>query len=350
MTSFAKKYSFADVLLTPKKSVLRSRTEANLTSYLTSKIKLDIPVISANMDTVTESTMAIAVGKLGGVGVIHRFNKPSDQADEVAKVKNENILIGSAIGIRNEDIDRAKLLLEAGSDFLVVDIAHGHSEQLGEFIKKLKKLFPSKDLIAGNVATAEGVRFLASLGVSAVKVGIGPGSACTTRIVTGFGVPQLSAILDCAAEAKKHGLPVIADGGIDSSGALVKALAAGASTVMLGNLLAGTDEAPGKVVTRGDKRYKMYRGMASTEANLDRFAKSGWDPSSYKSVSEGVAGLVSYKGPVSGVVEKLMGGLRSGISYSGARDIPGLHSSAEFVEITPAGLRESLPHDLINLN
>ena len=349
MANFTKKYSFADVLLTPKKSVLQSRLDANLTTYLTPKIRLNIPVVSANMDTVTESAMAIAIGKIGGVGVVHRFNKPSDQAAEVVKVKKENILVGSAIGVKEEDIDRAKLLLGSGSDFLVVDIAHGHSEQLGQFIKKLKKIFPKKELIAGNVATAEGVRFLAGLGVSAIKIGIGPGSACTTRIVTGFGVPQLSAILDCAAEAKKHGLPVIADGGIDSSGALVKALAAGASTVMLGNLLAGTDEAPGKVVTKEGKRYKMYRGMASTEANLDRYVKSGWDPASYKSVSEGVSGLVTYKGPVSGVIEKLMGGLRSGISYSGAKDIPGLQSSAEFIEITPAGLRESLPHDLTSL-
>lgn len=323
--------------------------DASLSSNLTSKIKLKIPVVSANMDTVTESSMAVAIGRLGGVGVIHRFNMPKIQAREVSKVKKENILVGSAIGIKEEDLDRAKMLLEAGSDFLVVDIAHGHSEQLGYFIIKLKKLLPLTQLIVGNVATAEGVQFLASLGVSAIKVGIGPGSACTTRIVTGFGVPQLSAILDCAAASKKYGLPIIADGGIDSSGALVKALAAGASTVMLGNLLAGTDEAPGKVVTREGKKYKMYRGMASTEANLDRYAKSGWDPVSYKSVSEGVSGLVPYKGPVARVIDMLMGGLRSGISYGGAQDILGLQKKAEFMEITPAGWRESLPHDLSNL-
>lgn len=349
MTNFTKNYSFADVLLTPRKSVLRSRLEADLTTRLTPKIKLKIPVVSANMDTVTESTMAIAIGKLGGVGVIHRFNNPADQVKEISKVKKVNILVGSAIGIKEIDLERAKLLLDAGSDFLVVDIAHGHAEQLGEFVKKVNKMFPKTELIAGNVATPDGVRYLAGLGVSAIKVGIGPGSACTTRIVTGFGVPQLSAIIDCAAEAKKYGLPVIADGGIDSSGSLVKALAAGASSVMIGNLLAGTDESPGKVVTRGGKKYKMYRGMASTEANMDRYAKSGWDPASYKSVSEGVAGLVTYKGSVNGVVENLMGGLRSGISYGGAKDILGLQRGAKFIEITPAGLRESLPHDLTTL-
>lgn len=349
MDSFSKKYSFADVLLVPQKSILRSRSDADLTTNLTSKIKLKLPIISANMDTVTESRMALAIGKLGGVGVIHRFLNPQSQAKEVSKVKRENILVGGAVGIKEEDIDRARLLLEAGCDFLVVDIAHGHSHQLGNFVGNLKKKFPRVELIAGNIATSQGVHFLAKLGVSGIKVGIGPGSACTTRIVTGFGVPQLSAILDCAEAVKKYGLPVIADGGIDSSGALVKALAAGASTVMLGNLLAGCDESPGKTVVKEGQKFKLYRGMASTEATRDRFQKSVWDPSSYKSVSEGVAGLVSYKGPVSEVVGKLMGGLRSGISYGGAKDIPGLQKNAEFIEITPAGWRESLPHDLLSL-
>lgn len=347
MEKIAKKYSFDDVLLVPKESVLTSRSEADLSTYLTNKIKLKMPIVSADMDTVTESKMAIALGKLGGVGVIHRFNDARWQAGEVAKVNRQNLLVGAAVGVKEEDLDRADKLLKAGANFLVVDIAHGHSKVMEEMLKKLRQRFQRAEIVAGNIATAEGVGFLAKLGVSAVKVGIGPGSACTTRIVTGFGVPQLSAIMECSAEARKYNLPVIADGGIESSGSLVKALAAGGSTVMLGNLLAGTDEAPGRVVTRLGKKYKVYRGMASREASLKRYQKNNWDLSQYKAVSEGIEGLVSYRGRVEEVIEKLLGGLRSGISYGGARSINELQQNAQFIEITSAGLRESFSHDLI---
>jgi len=291
--------------------------------------------------------MAEVLALMGGVGVIHRYNTPDQQADEVIKVSKKGLIVGAAVGIKDDYLLRAEKILNAGAGFLVVDVAHGHSESLAKAVINLRRKFPHTEIIAGNVATAEAVRFLARLKVSAIKVGIGPGSVCTTRIVTGFGIPQLSAILDTVKVASSLKLTVIADGGITNSGSIVKALAAGASTVMIGNLFAGTDEAPGKKVIRNGAVYKSYRGMASLEANQDRFKTEGKKFKEFKAASEGVNGLVSYKGSVVPVINELLGGIRSGLSYGGAKNISELQENAEFIEISSSGMRESMPHDVL---
>jgi IMP dehydrogenase len=246
-------------------------------------------------------------------------------------------------------MERAVSCLAAGADVLVVDIAHGHSDHVTKMVHSLKQRFPSVPIIAGNVATAQGVRDLVEAGADGVKVGVGSGSICTTRIVTGFGVPQLSAISECAAAGRALNVPTIADGGIRNSGDLTKSLAAGASTVMVGGLLAGTDESPGATVIRGDRRYKIVRGMASLSANMDRrmldkgeLAIEEWG----EVVPEGVEAIVPYKGALVDVLFQLVGGLRSGLSYAGARSIEELWQVAEFIRITPSGMQESNPHNV----
>lgn len=345
---FPRSYAFGDVLLVPKRSVLGSRADADVSTALTRRVRLAIPIVSASMDTVTEADMAIAMGRLGGLGVIHRFMPATHQAAAVRRAKRSDVLVGASIGVRATEMDRAERLIVAGVDVLVVDIAHGHSETMAAMLTALDLRFPDREVIAGNVATAAGVRFLARHpNVGAVKVGIGPGSACTTRIVTGFGVPQLSAVLECAAAAREHDLPLIADGGIDSGGTLVKAVAAGASSVMLGNLLAGTEEAPGRVERRGGRRVKAFRGMASGAARRARAFRADESPELDTVSEEGVNAFVPFRGPVRGVVEELVAALRSGLSYGGARTIAELQESAEFLEITPAGRQESGPHDVL---
>lgn len=347
MSGLRRAYAFADVLLVPKRSVLPSRAEADLSTRLTRRLALGLPIVSASMDTVTEARMAIALGRLGGIGVVHRFTTVEAQARMVREAKRAGVPVGASIGVRPAELERAERLAAAGADVLVVDVAHGHGDNMADMLEALAKRLPRAEVIAGNVATAEAVEFLAGHeNVGGVKVGIGPGSSCTTRMVTGFGVPQLSAILECAAAARRHGLPIIADGGIDSGGALVKALAAGASSVMIGNLLAGTDEAPGRVITRGGKRYKAFRGMASGAARRSRATKDE-SPQLDTVSEEGVAGHVPYRGSAVAAVEKLAADLRSGLSYGGARTIDELRENAEFLEITPAGLMESRPHDVV---
>jgi len=348
MSGLRKAYAFADVLLVPKRSVLPSRAQADLSTRLTRGLTLRLPIVSASMDTVTEARMAIAVGRLGGIGVIHRFTTPAAQAKMVKQAKRAGVAVGASVGVRPAELERAERLAEAGADVLVVDIAHGHGDNMGEMLEELAARLPQAEVIAGNVASAEGVDFLARhRNVGGVKVGIGPGSSCTTRVVTGFGVPQLTAILECAAAARRHGLPIVADGGIDSGGALVKALAAGAATVMIGNLLAGTDESPGRVITRRGARYKAFRGMASAAARRSRAAKVDESPQLDTVSEEGVAGYVPYRGSAVAIVESLAAALRSGLSYGGARTIEELRENAEFLEITPAGLLESRPHDVV---
>lgn len=469
--------TFDDVLLVPKFSTIRSRSAVDTCSSLVPGFRLAIPIISANMDTVTESAMAIAMAQLGGIGMIHRFMTIEHQVETVMKVKRaesfvvenpitihpqatisdarrlmrdaeiggvmvtdeENHLmgiltsrdvllapdesetvagvmtprervvvapaeepfqaarlalhkhrieklplvdaedhivglitaqdiikiqdhpqatkdakgrlrVGAAVGTRTPDIDRAEACVNAGVDVLLIDIAHGHSEHVFNMAKYLKEKYPNIPLIAGNVATPEGVRYLANAGVDAVKVGVGSGSICTTRIITGFGVPQFTAILECAKAGKELGIPIIADGGVRSSGDLTKALAAGASTVMLGSYLAGTEESPGPSVIREGRRYKVVRGMASLTANIARkeIEQQGEvDPDEWESVvPEGVEALVPYRGSVIDILYQLVGGLRSGMSYAGASTIEKLSQNAEFVRITPAGQRESNPHDV----
>lgn len=468
--------SFDDVLLVPHRSAIHSRKDVSTATSLVRGIHLSIPIVSSNMDTVTETRMAIAMAQLGGIGVLHRFMTIDQQADCVLRVKRSESLIvespftispqasveqarqrmtqvdvgglvvvdednhligiithrdvllaqngevpvsevmtprerlvvasqvetpedarrklyehrieklplvdaddhlvglitaqdivkieqhpnatkdnrgrlqvGVAIGAHPEDLERAGRCITAGADVLVVDIAHGHSDHVINMVHKLRERFRSVPIVAGNVATAQGVRDLAEAGADAVKVGVGSGSICTTRIVTGFGVPQLTAIIECAAAGQALKVPVIADGGIRNSGDLTKSLAAGASSVMIGNLLAGTDESPGATVIRGDRRYKIVRGMASLSANMDRrllehneLAIEEWG----EVVPEGVEATVPYKGAVADVIYQLVGGLRSGLSYGGASSIEELWQTAEFIRITPSGMQESQPHDV----
>lgn len=468
--------TFDDVLLVPRRSDIRSRKDVSTESRLTKGIHLHIPVISANMDTVTETRMAIAMAQEGGIGILHRFMSTEKQVDSVRRVKRaenmvveqplqispgatvqqarskmldadvgglmvvddqqrllglvttrdvmlaENgqaavqsvmtprerlvvagpketmteareklyrhrieklplvdesdrvvglitvqdimkvqdhpfatkdsrgrLLVGVALGARREDLDRAAACAEAGADVFVVDIAHGHSDHTIAMVRELKKQFPNIDVIAGNVATPDGVRDLADAGADAVKVGIGAGSICITRVVTGFGVPQLTAISDCAGAGQKLGVPIIADGGVRNSGDMVKALAAGASTVMLGSMLAGTDESPGAPIVRDGRRFKVVRGMASLTANVDRrtldsgeVAEEDWA----EVVPEGVEAVVPHRGTVKDILHQMVGGLRSGLSYAGAHTIEELWQNAEFIRMSPAGQQESGSHDV----
>jgi IMP dehydrogenase len=469
--------TFDDVLLVPKRSPIVSRSQTDLKTKLSRNITINIPLISANMDTVTESGMAIALAREGGIGIIHRFMPIRDQVDEVLRVKrsesviieqpytikktktvsetkkimnelgvsgllvvendtgkligiitrrditfevNEKskvsdlmqkdvitakngitideakeilhkhrieklpvvddkrrivglitskdilkmeeypyaskdkkgrLLVGAAVGIKGDFLERTEQLLDAGADIIVVDIAHGHSDNAINTVHMIKKAFPNCELIAGNVATGEGARDLIESGVDAIKVGVGSGSICITRVITGSGVPQLTAVIDSVKVAKKYEIPVISDGGVRTSGDATKALAAGASSVMIGSLFGGTDESPGKTVVKNGKKFKMYRGMASFYANLGRkFRENGshtydtYDVNDY--VPEGVEAMVSYKGHVAEIIRQLVGGLRSGLSYCGAKTISGMQQNAEFIRITPAGYTESRPHDV----
>jgi len=478
----AKGLTFDDVLLVPQRSPLASRKDVDTSSLLTASIRLRVPIVSANMDTVTEAAMAVAMARVGGLGVIHRFMSVEQQVRQVKQVKrfqgfvvenpyaigpdapieqaarmmqqhgvgglvviapdgkllglitNRDILlapsdrelvhevmtpaervvkvgpkvsheqakavlyehrleklpivdehgrlaglitaadvakahqfpdatsdalgrlrVGAAIGVAAGEMERASALLDAGADVLVLDIAHGHADHCIAMIKAVRRQFPKAQLVAGNVATRVGARDLVEAGADAVKVGIGPGSICTTRIVTGFGVPQITAIMDSVEGVKDAGrqVPIIADGGIQKSGDLVKALAAGASAVMIGSLFAGCEEAPGAPVIRDGQKFKVVRGMASLGAAISRkIAEKGQDESAEsqedweKVVPEGVEAVVPYRGHVHEVLYQLVGGLRSGLSYGGARTIQELQDSAEFIEITLAGARESGSHDV----
>ncbi len=474
--------TFDDVLLVPKRSPVASRRDVDTSTSLTPEICLQVPIISANMDTVTEAAMAIAMARVGGIGIIHRFMTIEAHAREVRRVKRaegfivENprsiiqedsiakarqlmkqyeigglivtngshelvgivtqrdillapdptapvssvmtppeqivsvtsetspeearlllhkhrleklpvidstgqivglitaqdvvkherhpratkdakgrLRVGAAVGIQPKDMERAEAVLAAGADLLVLDIAHGHAEHCITMIKNLRRAFTDVRIVAGNVASKEGARDLVEAGADVIKVGVGPGSICTTRIVTGFGVPQLTAIMDSVEGAAETGrsVPIIADGGIKTSGDLVKALAAGAATVMIGSLFAGCEEAPGSTVIRNGQKFKVVRGMASLGAAMGRKAiEKGEDESAEsqedwdKVVPEGVEAVVPYRGHVEELIYQLVGGLRSGLSYGGAQNIKELYANAEFVEITPAGIRESHSHDV----
>ena len=467
--------TFDDVLLIPKRSPIVSRSQTDLHTKLSRNIALNTPIISANMDTITESGMAIALAREGGIGIIHRFMTIEDQVDEILKVKRsesvmieqpytikpdlavaeakkameeynvsgllveeagklvgiitrrditfeENnkrkvselmtkdvitakpgisidqakeilhnqrieklpvvsdkkhivglitskdilkmeqyphaskdrkgrLLVGAAVGVKGDYLDRTEALLEAGADIIVVDIAHGHSENAINTVHMIKKAFPDCELIAGNVATGEGTRDLIKAGVDAVKVGVGSGSICITRVVTGSGVPQLTAVIDSVKVARNYDIPIVSDGGIRNSGDITKALAAGASSVMIGSLFGGTDESPGKTLVKNGKKYKMYRGMASFYASLGRkYREEGPqvvdsdDLNDY--VPEGIEAMVPYKGSVVEIIRQMAGGLRSGLSYCGAKTIPEMQMNAEFIRITSAGYIESQSHDV----
>ena len=337
--------TFDDVLIVPRRSSIRSRQDVSLRTRLTYNIHLDLPVVAANMDTVCEHEMAVAMARLGGIGIVHRFMPINAQASQIARVKEVGVhlLVGAAVGTDFDLVERSDALVAAGVDVLVLDIAHGHSDHAIAGLCTLKDRFPEVDVVAGNVATLDGAMDLAAAGADGVKVGVGPGGVCTTRVVAGVGVPQLTAV----AEAAKCGTPVIADGGIRNSGDIAKALAAGASSVMIGSLLAGTKESPGEVEQGSKGLQKRIRGMASFEAIEARAIRSGEDlDGEYLEhrAPEGVEGAVPYRGEVSKLIWGLMAGLRSAMSYTDARTLPEFTRLAEFVRVTPLGIAESAPH------
>jgi len=314
--------TFDDVLLTPKYSeILPSEVTTN--TSLSKNLNLKIPIISSAMDTVTESKMAIAIAKAGGIGVIHRNLDIKSQISEINKVKSKKLLVGAAVGAGPLEYKRAEAILKVNVDLIVVDTAHGHTKKVGEIIRKIKKLKSNKTtLCAGNIATTEAAKFLIKLGAEVIKVGIGPGSICTTRLVAGIGVPQLSAILAVRKGVGRKKVSIIADGGIKFSGDISKALAAGADAVMIGSLFAGTNESPGKIIKKNGKLFKNFRGMGSIGAmnkgSADRYFQTKQKDTS-KYVPEGVEGLVKYKGSVEKIIYRLIGGLKSSMGYLGKK-------------------------------
>ena len=341
--------TFDDVLLTPKYSeILPSEVTTN--TSLSKNLNLKIPIISSAMDTVTESKMAIAIAKAGGIGVIHRNLDIKSQISEINKVKSKKLLVGAAVGAGPLEYKRAEAILKANVDLIVVDTAHGHTKKVGEIIRKIKKLKSNKTtLCAGNIATTEAAKFLIKLGAEVIKVGIGPGSICTTRLVAGIGVPQLSAILAVRKGVGRKKVSIIADGGIKFSGDISKALAAGADAVMIGSLFAGTNESPGKIIKKNGKLFKSFRGMGSIGAMnkgaADRYFQTKQKETS-KYVPEGVEGLVKYKGSVEKIIYRLIGGLKSSMGYLGKKKIINLRNKPKFVKITKAGFYESMVHNI----
>lgn len=356
--------TFDDVLLIPKASSI-TPDKVSLKTKLTENIELNIPILSAAMDTVTESNLAIELAKIGGLGFIHKNMTIERQAEEILKVKNHlfnieeyknacidkngKLRVGAAVGIGSDTISRIEKLVEAGVDIITVDSAHGHSIGVVNKIREIRDKFKNLELIGGNIVTKEAAKDLIEAGVNALKVGVGPGSICTTRVVAGVGVPQLTAIMEVYEYAKEKNVKVIADGGIKLSGDIVKAIGAGANTVMLGSLLASSLEAPGVHYEYEGKKYKSYVGMGSLIA-MERGSKDRYfqlEAKTNKLVPEGIESMVEIKGKLSDIVFQLCGGLRAGMGYTGAKDIETLIETAEFVKITSASLKESHPHDVI---
>jgi IMP dehydrogenase len=335
--------TFDDVLLMPCHSQMSSRRAPALDSKVTKNFTLKTPIISSNMDTVTEYQMAIKMAQMGGMGILHRFMSPEEQIRQVKlmveAIRPLGLPVAASIGVKEEGMKRADMLADAGVDILTIDIAHGDSVMMFETLSYVKKKYPKIDVIAGNTAMPEGVRGLIEHGADAVKVGIGPGSMCTTRIITGCGVPQLTAVAMCVLEARKHNVPVIADGGIKTSGDMVKAFAAGAHTVMLGSMLSGCLETPGEI----EGGRKRYRGMASKDAQV---SWRGELPTGM--AAEGEARWVNCKGSVENIVHEMSGGIRSGMTYLNAYNIADINKNAHFMEMTASGMMESKPHGLTN--
>jgi IMP dehydrogenase len=340
--------TFDDVLMLPRYSNVLPK-DTNITLSLTNKINLKVPFLSSAMDTVTESNMAIAMAKAGGIGVIHRNLKIKDQSDEIIKVKKKGLLVGAAIGTSNEDLERANSLTDNGVDLIVIDTAHGHSAKVLKILSKIKKLNKKTTICVGNIATGEAAKELYNSGADIIKVGIGPGSICTTRMVAGIGVPQISAIMEVKKSLKNRKIKIISDGGIKFSGDIAKALAAGADAIMMGSIFAGTDESPGKKFKVKDKIYKQYRGMGSIGAmsagSANRYFQKNFKDKS-KFVPEGVEGRVEYKGSVSKIIYQLQGGLRSSMGYIGAKNLNEIKKRAKFIKITKAGFYESMVHSV----
>lgn len=328
--------TFDDVLIMPMKSDVRSRRDPKLSTRLTRNLTIETPIVSANMDTITEYDMALAMNQLGGVGILHRFISAEEQARQATLLKEQGVkIIAASVGVGDEFKSRAQTLIQAGVNLLTIDIAHGHSVQMMETLKWLKDSYPGVDIIAGNMATPDAAKDLIEAGADAIKVGIGPGSMCTTRIITGCGVPQLTAISLCTEVAESYKVPVIADGGIRTSGDMVKAFAAGASTVMLGSMLSGTIETPGEI----KNGKKQYRGMASKSAQE---SWRGGVPSGM--APEGESTQVNVKGHVKDVILEVTGGIRSGMSYINATSIDEIRHKALFMEMSSNGISESRAH------
>ena len=359
-------YTFDDVLLVPAYSQVVP-AKVKLHTQLTPKIKLNIPICAAAMDTVCEEKMALALAKLGGIGFIHKNMTIEDQALMITNIKKlkvdsqetmaaiddkDRYLVGAAVGVSEQTLERVAALVKAEVDIISVDSAHGHSKGVIDAVRAIRQEYPDLDIIGGNIVTAQAAIDLVYAGASVVKVGVGPGSICTTRVVAGVGVPQLTAVNDVFQVAKTYKIGVIADGGIKLSGDIVKALAAGSDCVMLGGLLAGCDEAPGDIIMINERKYKSYVGMGSLSAmqrgSSDRYFQGGKKELS-KLVPEGIEAMVPYKGSVIDVVYQMMGGLRSGMGYCGCETVSDLKDKAQFVSISNAGLKESHPHDVENI-
>ena len=348
MGSIKDSLTFDDVTLVPQySSVLPSKTVT--ATKLARNLDLKIPLMSSAMDTVTESKMAIAISKSGGMGIIHRNLSIEEQVREVKKVKKNNYLVGAAIGVSPKDLERAKELSKVNTDLIVIDTAHGHTQKVLEMIRKIKKKLKTCTLCVGNIATGKAAKFLADSGADIVKVGIGPGSICTTRLVAGIGVPQLSAVIQVKKALKNYKTKIISDGGIKFSGDIAKAIAAGADAVMIGSLFSGTIESPGKIFKHKGKLFKNFRGMGSVGAmsvgSADRYYQKKFKNVS-KYVPEGVEGIVRFKGPVDKIIYNLVGGLKSSMGYLGAKTIQDLQKKGEFVKITKAGFYESMVHSV----
>ena len=340
--------TFDDVLLVPRySSVLPSETNLNIN--LGNNLNLKIPFLSSAMDTVTESRMATAIAQMGGLGIIHRNLSIAKQFKEIKKVKSKNLITGAAVGTANEDLLRTKSILDAGVDLIVIDTAHGHSEKVIKILGKIKKISSKTPVCVGNIATGEAALKLYNEGADILKVGIGPGSICTTRMIAGIGVPQITAIMEVKKSMKNKKIKIISDGGIKFSGDIIKGLAAGADAIMMGSIFAGTKESPGKKFKYKNKFYKAYRGMGSIGAmsagSSNRYFQKNYKDKS-KFVPEGVEARVSYKGLVGEILYQLQGGLRSSMGYIGAKMIKEIQKKARFVKITKAGFYESMVHSV----
>ena len=340
--------TFDDVLLVPKySSVLPSETNLNIN--LGNNLNLKIPFLSSAMDTVTESNMATSIAQKGGLGIIHRNLSVSEQVKEIKKVKKKKLIVGAAVGTANEDLVRVKSILEAGVDLIVIDTAHGHSENVIKILNKIKKIVSKTPICVGNIASGEAAHKLYNEGADILKVGIGPGSICTTRMIAGIGVPQITAVMEVKKTMKNKKIKIISDGGIKFSGDIIKALAAGADAIMMGSIFAGTEESPGKKFKYKNKFYKTYRGMGSIGAmssgSSNRyFQKNHKDKSKF--VPEGVEARVVYKGSVYEILYQLQGGLKSSMGYIGAKTIKEIQKKARFIKITKAGFYESMVHSV----
>ena len=340
--------TFDDVLLIPQfSSIIPANT--NLNTNLSKNINLKIPFISSAMDTVTESKMAIAMATSGGIGIIHRNLKIKTQCEEIKKVKKKRLTVGAAIGTSQTELIRAKNLIDNGADMIVIDTAHGHSNNVIKMLKNLKKFSNKITICVGNIATGEAAKLLYNSGADILKVGIGPGSICTTRMVAGIGVPQITALLNVKKAMNKKKIKIISDGGIKFSGDIIKAIAAGADAIMMGSIFAGTEESPGKKFKIKNKLYKLYRGMGSIGAmssgSSDRYFQKNYKDKS-KFVPEGVESRVIYKGSVSKIIYQLQGGLRSSMGYIGAQKISEVYKKSKFIKITKAGFYESMVHSV----